>query len=434
MKPRTQLQKRVAELSAKLPPLSDLQRAWVEKRSIGKLAYYHNGLAWCSCCGFGFQVDDPPLAISMLGKRCKCPMCGSRVEVKPSRKKKHIEKFYFTIPAVCKEFQVLRHFVVYREVRQFNQPFVAIDEAVQNWISPDGTATHIARRLKPYTRYYDDWDFYSPMEIRQIRRNYNGFSNDCQYFVESGFIYPGGSITPELKKRGYTRKVALATDCMTELLKGDHIAEMLIKNRQYSLLYKRLSNRLGNHILPAIRICNRNRYIVKDATEWIDYVECLIALGKDIHNAHYVCPRNLKNAHDNAVMQVRRKRAKEDAKRRYQEMATQEENYYKSKSRFFGICFGNGDIVISVITSVAEMADEGKSMQHCVFASGYHKRSSSLILSAKTRNGERLATIEISLQNFHVVQCRGVRNSVPPHNEEILQLIQDNIGLIRKAA
>ncbi|MBQ5880506.1 MAG: hypothetical protein IIW61_02710, partial [Bacteroidaceae bacterium] len=58
----------------------------------------------------------------------------------------------------------------------------------------------------------------------------------------------------------------------------DREAEMLIKNNQFALLqYKHLRYYQG-YTMPfahSIRIANRNKYIVKDASMWIDYLNLL---------------------------------------------------------------------------------------------------------------------------------------------------------------
>lgn len=105
----------------------------------------------------------------------------------------------------------------------------------------------------------------------------------------------------------------------------------------------------------------------------------------------------------------------------------------KEKGRFFGIYFGNEHIVITVVQSVAEMAEEGKAMHHCVYDMGYYKKKESLILSAKAMNGKRIETIELNLKTFKVVQSRGVCNSNTPMHDEIISLINNNINLIKQA-
>lgn len=65
---------------------------------------------------------------------------------------------------------------------------------------------------------------------------------------------------------------------------------------------------------PSFNICNRNHYIIKDASMWEDYMSLLSYFGKDMRNAHYVCPKNLKTAHDKLlkIKQVREARLRQE--------------------------------------------------------------------------------------------------------------------------
>lgn len=81
------------------------------------------------------------------------------------------------------------------------------------------------------------------------------------------------------------------------------------------------------------------------------------------------------------------------------------------------------------------MAEEGKKMHHCVFAMGYYKRKDSLILTARSAaDGKRIETIEVNLKTFKVVQSRGACNTNTPYHEEIINLVNKNINLIKQAA
>lgn len=62
-------------------------------------------------------------------------------------------------------------------------------------------------------------------------------------------------------------------------------------------------------------------------------------------------------------------------------------------------------------------------MHHCVFGMEYYKKSTSLILSAKDNDGNRLATIEYNTKNKEIVQCRAACNKVPERDAEIRALI-----------
>ena len=79
------------------------------------------------------------------------------------------------------------------------------------------------------------------------------------------------------------------------------------------------------------------------------------------------------------------------------------------------------------------MENNLNAMHHCVYACGYYKKSTSLILGA-TIGGKRIETIEVSLKTFEVVQSRGVCNSVTEHHDAILRLMEANMDKIRAVA
>ena len=91
--------------------------------------------------------------------------------------------------------------------------------------------------------------------------------------------------------------------------------------------------------------------------------------------------------------------------------------------------FSDGVICVKVIESVKDMILEGRAMHHCV--GGYHTKKDSLILSA-TINGKRIETVEVSLSQMKVVQCRGVCNSNTKYHDRIIKLVEDNAEQIRQ--
>lgn len=68
-------------------------------------------------------------------------------------------------------------------------------------------------------------------------------------------------------------------------------------------------------------------------------------------------------------------------------------------------------------------------MHHCVGT--YYKRADSLILSA-TIDGKRIETIEVSLKTLQVIQSRGVCNANTEYHDRIINLVNNNINLIRQ--
>ena len=192
--------------------------------------------------------------------------------------------------------------------------------------------------------------------------------------------------------------------------------------------------REGNYQLPyqhTLNICHRNGYFIEDASLWFDYMDLLVYFHLDTRNARYVCPVNLKAEHDRLLSRKRRVEERVAIKKKMAEAEKWEKEYRENKGKYFGICFGNENVVITVIRSVAEMAEEGEKMHHCVYDAGYYRKKDSLILSARDRNGSRLETVELSLSTFKVIQSRGVCNSNTACHNEIVKLVEENVNLIK---
>lgn len=441
MKPTSAYQRHIVELSNKLPSITEKQKQWAFEHCFETGGYQYRDNIWCLHCGETFRTDNTTEFINaVVGGEAICPHCGRKLKLENSRKKMFSESWYYTIITTFKGFQVCRHFIVEKSMRrdraELRKPYYTIHEAVQNWIDENGRETIIARPCKALFHCYDAWDFCKPMEIRRRHQTYN--YNLDKYDIDAKYIYPHRSVLPKIKRSGYTGCFhGLSASGLFKLLLSDREAEILAKNGQYDLLrfkWKRCYKELTMPFARSIRIANRNKYIVKDASMWIDYLNLLEYFHLDTHNAHYVCPRNLKAEHDRLLARKQRIEEKIALEKKIAEAKKWEAKYWESKGKFFGICFGNENIVITVIQSVAEMAEEGKAMHHCVYSMEYYKKPNSLILSAKDRNGKRIETIEIDLKTFKVVQSRGVCNNNTDKHDEILKLVQDNIKLIKQAA
>ena len=175
---------------------------------------------------------------------------------------------------------------------------------------------------------------------------------------------------------------------------------------------------------------HRNAFRIDDAASWCDYIDMLGRLGKDIHNAHYVCPSDFRQAHDRCHALLARIEAEEQVARRRAEYLEYEEQYRKAKGRYLGIAFSDGEIEVRVLQSVQEFIEEGKAMHHCV--ERYHDKSDSLILSARIAD-RRVETVEVSLSRLQVVQSRGACNRNTEYHDRIVRLVNDNMSLVRAA-
>jgi len=79
-------------------------------------------------------------------------------------------------------------------------------------------------------------------------------------------------------------------------LLSDSRAETLLKAGQTDLLRYFTNGNFSkiDDYFSSVKICIRNFYIVKDASLWRDYIDLLRSFWKDLHNAKYVCPADLK--------------------------------------------------------------------------------------------------------------------------------------------
>lgn len=429
MKPRTKLQIEVAELSDKLPKVTAAQENWAKEHCFTHYGHKCKDELWCSDCSkMWVATADESLRNS---DNTKCPYCHHKLKIKVSRKQKEDESSYMTIVTVTGRFQVLRHVYVNRHARKNQSVGYSMIEVCQQWIDEEANITIMA---KPMNTGCGGWLHAKPLSIKSQYTGWRGYHQET--YAISGYVYPEVRLLPILKRNGLKSSFHDVTpsSLITSLLKGG-IAEMLLKTKQYDLL-RQLHRRGRLSHQWAINICNRNGYIVKDASLWQDYLDMLDYFHLDTHNAKYVCPKNLKVEHD----RLHKKRQAIEAKQRQQRdrIAAMKKgkqqredilSFYQRMERFFGMTITGGDITIQPLESVTQFYKEGKEMHHCVYS--YYNRIDCLILSARIGN-KKIETIEVNLKTLQVVQSRSASNGTSAHHDEIINLVNKNIGMIKQ--
>jgi DNA-directed RNA polymerase subunit RPC12/RpoP len=427
MKPKNKLQKQVVEASRTLPKLTKAQIQWGYDHVIQYVGRRtEKGIVTCSKCGHSFQGMGE-LANTLLG--CECPNCQSKLIVKTTKKRTFDDSYYMNIITAHKGYQVIRTIMLSYKSKIGEPTKLSYSEVMQRWIAPDGKHYTFARlRQTMGTCCIDSWIFYTPLELRNENSNNKFCINVYDKIGSMGEIYPRQKLIPELKRTGYKKALygQNPLDLFRTLL-GDSRAETLIKAGYTKLLERMMNSRWKNidNYWQSIKIAIRNKYKIEDAILWCDYIDMLRFFGKDLHNAKYVCPADLKTEHDRYI----HKKAQADARQELEKQLEKEAEYRKAKEKFFGLMFSDGLISVRVLESVAEIVLEGKMMHHC--AGSYHSKTDSLILSACI-DGERIETVEISLSQLKVIQSRGVCNKNTEHHDRIINLVNRNISLIEK--
>ena len=417
MKPRNKFEQAVLAQSKYLRPITKTQTQWAFRECIEHFAYrLPKGNTTCMDCGHSWQMIEP-------AEHCTCPQCGAGLEVITTRARKLKQRQYFTVLTTSGRYQVLRMYLLIAGMEKGYQASSSVMEIGQYWWDERGRQSIVAVQ-RTMGHYIDSFAYYSPMAIRR--------DNEAYRFVARCPLYPEVKLSDTLKRNGFEGKYyGIAPSSLIPALLTDSRAETLLKaGRTEHLAYFLSYPRNWDAYWPAYKITLRRGYDITDIALWCDYVDILGRLGKDTHNAHFVCPEDLQEAHDTAQRKLQAQRDKEAEAQRRQKAIENEERFQALKAPFFGIAFTDGTIEVRVLESVAEYIEEGKALHHCVFTNEYYLKEQSLILSARIE-GKRIETIEISLETMKVIQCRGLQNKNTEYHDRIIDLVHRNIKQIQ---
>lgn len=432
MNPKTSTQKEVYALHQSLPPfLSDKECEYAKIR-INKVARYSvyrlrkNSLAsvLCGGCDEKYTVPQPIKDREVF----VCPHCGYKSKVLKFNSNYRFVAYYYLTTTYIKEYQVLRYWIVKKRF-YWNKPseFEVEGECYQLWINTtNGKVVIMARPIACFS--FDKWIFQEPMTIKPNPSSDASWKY-TRYDSMAAFTCQPLKIHPLLRKRGITSLnkmgklspleiIFSALDCSS--------FETLLKAKQYSILSAlSLSDIKG--FWRQIKIALRKGYKLssEDWKLWRDMLVNLRYLGKDICSPYYLCPDDLKKAHDKYLKKAQDKQSEESLLKAISE---NNPNYIQSKGMFFGVVIADADnrLVIEPLRSIREFYEEGQAMHHCVYTNRYYNLENSLCLSCKDKDGNRIATIEMSIPDFDILQCRGPFNNKPKEYHHIIGLIEDH--------
>lgn len=415
MKPRTKLDRKILEIHKSLEdPITVDVKKWAIKTCLESKGIECKGEIYCFDCNRIFSAGN-------LTKNNKCPCCGVKLKIEKTKRKKHSQEAYFTVVDLKDNYQIIRHYRILRSIhidKSYNN--VMISRVVENYFNIDnGDVRTVAKQLlQGYSYMKMPFQLNSDMEIR---------SHNTAVHLIYGYVYPKAKIHPFFQKRGVRSNLHhIQPDLLFKELKyGNSQVETILKAKAYYILDGMIHNTYKlSRWWPQIKIAIRHKYKVKDLKMWFDHLEMLQANRKDIRNPKYILPANLKKEHQKLIDLNSKRRASQVIMKAREDNEAME-RYIKSKGVFFGFHIEKGSLCIDPIKSIVEMAEEGEAMKHCVYSSRYYIRNV-LILSAKV-SGKRLATIELSLEDFQIKQIRGKCNSQVKEEPIIRELIQSNL-------
>lgn len=273
--------------------------------------------------------------------------------------------------------------------------------------------------------YRDSFLYGSALELRRDNYVYR-YIADC-------YVYPNYTLIPKLRRNGLKGSfIGIDPQKLMKALLSDNQVETIFKcGRKQDLKHFIAYPQDLDFCWPFYKIAMRTGYRVADMGIWADYLRMLDRCGKDLRNAYYVCPADLKASHDKYLNEVNRLREQE---KRTEQMIWARENearFREVKGRFFGLEFTDGTIVVRVLDSVAAYYDEGNALHHCVGQREYYLKPDMLVLSARIAD-RRVETVELSLETFRVLQSRGQCNKNTAYHDRIIDLVHRNVELIQK--
>jgi hypothetical protein len=356
-------------------------------------------------------------------KTAICPHCKTKLKIEYSKKRTMKQLDYFVLADVVNDFQVFRYFVVESSHKFGFKRKVGTYEVLQHWIDSNGKRELVSRlHNQSYWSWSDSWTGY--LEIRNkddVRR----------YDICHSFVHPYSVIKSQYTKHGIDHKLK-GISFLTAIQKIPNYpkAETLLKAGQVSLLQKSMQYEGSIYrYWDSIKICMRNKHIVKDAELFIDYLELLNFFQKDLRSPKYLFPKNLKKEHDRLMDKKRLIQKHQDEESRKRKAIQNESLYKEQKGAFFGLVFQENDLSVKVMDSVIDFVNEGDLLHHCIYTNEYFKKEDSLILSAR-KSDQILETIEVSLTTMEVVQARGKNNQPTEYNSDFIRIVQNNMDKI----
>ncbi len=418
MKPRNKKQQHIVELSGRLRPLTTAQKKWAFSHTIDHYAYrLKSGKTVCMDCGHEWQEVGFGIY--------RCPNCGERVEIRNTKERVIRDKSYFNVITTMEGYQVIRMFLMIVEMRKGMKAKPAYLEIGSYWIDPKGGKTVVGlQRTLGY--YIDSFAFGSPLEIR--------YDNDAFNHIADQWVYPRIKVTDTIKRNGFKGSCHhIHPVTLFQQLLSNPKAETLMKSNEIELLRYLCARPTCKADIDTywntIKIANRNGYKVKDSQMWMDYIKMLERCGKDIQSPKYICPANLQEAHDEYVEKVNRLRRKEQQEKDRQQAIEDKAKFEELKSRYFGLAMTDGEIEIHSIDSIDDYYKIGEKNHICCGTAKYFLKEKTLTLTAYIGN-KQIATVEISLDDFHIIQCRAFANQVCEYTEQIAGIINANKKMI----
>lgn len=177
-----------------------------------------------------------------------------------------------------------------------------------------------------------------------------------------------------------------------------------------------------------------------DIGTWIDYLQMLKRLKKDVNNPTVYLPDDLKRAHNKLVVKLnkdaareRRKQRLEDDKEEMKSIDEKEKAIFRQKmERFSKIQLENDSFRVTTLDEIDKHFEDSVLLEHCLFHNHYYEKNDTLVvrISRKETPNKPYADAEINFRTGEILQLYGKLNCLLPKEEDqaVKTLIRENIN------
>ena len=170
------------------------------------------------------------------------------------------------------------------------------------------------------------------------------------------------------------------------------------------------------------------KYIKEQKTEiqtYLDYFNACIDLQLDMSRDKNLFPHDFKRWHDIRIDEAHEKKAEIDERKRKEMFAS----FRSVADKYLTLQeFSKNGYVVLIAKSPAELEREGELLHHCVGRGSYSQkflREESIIFFIRKKKSPEIpiATVEYSIENRQILQCRGEHNKKP--QQSLLNFVND---------
>lgn len=172
--------------------------------------------------------------------------------------------------------------------------------------------------------------YWSELELRH--------DNDVYRYIADCYLYPCYTLIPKLRRNGMKGSfIGIAPQKLMKALLSDSRVETILKCGRKRDLKHFFCHPLDlDFCWPSYRIALRTGYHIEDVEMWVDYLRLLDRCGKDLRNAHYVCPADLKAEHDRYLNKANMLREQEKRTEQIRRARENEARFKELKGKFSG--------------------------------------------------------------------------------------------------